>query len=44
MEPVQNPIGREHIDTMTKNGWKYLDPNVIEMKQIQNRISGWYKK
>ena len=43
MEPVQNPIGREHIEEMKKNGWKYLDPNVIPMKQIQERISGWYK-
>lgn len=42
--PLENPIGIEKKETMIENGWKYLDPNVVPMRQIQNRISGWYKK
>ncbi len=43
-EPVENPIGKEHIEEMKENGWKYLDPNVVPMEKIKNMVSGWYKK
>lgn len=40
--PVQNPIGKEKIEKMKENGWKYLDPNITNIDIIKNTISGWY--
>lgn len=42
--PIQNPIGREKVEKMIKNGWKYLDPNITSIDIIKNTISGWYAK
>lgn len=42
--PIQNPIGKEKVEKMKENGWKYLDPNVTPMDIIKNTISGWYTK
>lgn len=42
MQPIQNPIGKEIKDKMIKNGWKYLNPNITDMKQIKDRLEGWY--
>ena len=42
--PIQNPIGKEKVEKMKENGWKYLDPNVTSMDIIKNTISGWYAK
>ncbi len=43
-EPIDNPIGKEKVDKMKENGWKYLHPNVVDLDQIKSRISGWYKR
>jgi tRNA uridine 5-carbamoylmethylation protein Kti12 len=41
--PLSNPVGNEAIDEMRTNGWKYLSPNVRDMKEIQNILGAWYK-
>lgn len=39
---INNPIGQEHKETMIRNGWKYLSPEIISIDQIKKGISGWY--
>jgi tRNA uridine 5-carbamoylmethylation protein Kti12 len=41
--PIENPIGQEIKSKMIENGWKYLDPNIVDMKSIKNRLEGWYE-
>ena len=42
--PVKNPIGKRRIAEMKKNGWKYLDPNVMSLSEIKKIVSVWYRK
>lgn len=39
---IQNPIGRERYDLMRENGWKYLDPNIMQLSEIKELISRWF--
>jgi len=39
---INNPIGQEHKETMIRNGWKYLSPEIMELNQIKKGLSGWY--
>jgi len=41
--PLVNPVGVETVEEMKENGWKYLDPNVRPLKEIQNVLGAWYK-
>ena len=42
--PVENPIGKELIKKMRKNGHKYLiDTDEYSMKVIKKYVSNWYK-
>ena len=42
--PLLNPVGIEYRDEMRKNGWKYLDPNVRPLEEINKILGAWYKK
>jgi len=42
--PIVNPIGKEYKNELIKNGWKYLDPNVVSMDVIKSTANAWYKK
>ena len=43
--PVQNPIGKELIKKMHKEGWKYLDDtDMYDLGSIKNALSTWYRK
>lgn len=44
MSPIDNPVGRMHKENMIENGWKYLSPNIYELKEIKNILSSWYKR
>jgi len=39
---INNPIGQEYKETMIRNGWKYLSPEIMSIEQIKKGISGWY--
>ena len=42
--PISNPIGKEYVEEMKENGWKYLSPNVMSMDVIESTANAWYKK
>lgn len=39
---MDNPIGRERQELMIKNGWKYLDPNIMPLQDIRRLVNMWY--
>lgn len=41
---IINPIGKEYKEKMIENGWKYLDPNIIELSDIERSLQSWYVK
>lgn len=41
-EPVKNPIGKEIIQKMKEGKWKYLTPNIYDMKELENVVNVWY--
>jgi len=41
---VKNPVGREYIETMKENGWKYLSPNIMDLSEIKSVLNVWYAK
>ena len=41
--PMVNPVGKEIIQKMKENKWKYLSPNIKDIKEIQNMMSAWYR-
>ncbi|MFA5485398.1 MAG: hypothetical protein WC260_04095 [Candidatus Pacearchaeota archaeon] len=42
--PIINPIGRDHKSRMIENGWKYLNPNILKLSEIDQALTGWYKR
>lgn len=44
MGPIINPLGRQHKEVMLENGWKYLSPHIWTMNEIDQALSGWYKR
>ena len=42
--PLLNPVGIDYRDEMIENGWKYLDPHVRPLSEIQSILGAWYKK
>lgn len=41
--PIINPVGQDHVAEMKENGWKYLHPNIRDIKEIQNVLGAWYR-
>lgn len=41
--PILNPVGQDHVSEMKENGWKYLHPNIRDIKEIQNILGAWYR-
>lgn len=41
---IINPVGIDYKETMLKNGWKYLSPNIVNLDDIQRAVEVWYKK
>ena len=41
---IVNPIGKEYKEKMIENGWKYLDPNIVELTDIERSLQSWYVK
>ena len=39
---IDNPIGQERQSTMIKNGWKYLEPNIMSISEIKRLANVWY--
>lgn len=39
---IDNPIGKERQELMVKNGWKYLDPNIMPLSDIKRLVNLWY--
>lgn len=38
-----NPVGKRMIEKMRENNWKYLSPNMRDLKEIKNVIDAWYR-
>lgn len=39
---IDNPIGQERQQLMIENNWKYLDPNIMSIQEIQRLTNYWY--
>lgn len=44
MGGLMNPLGKQHKEEMIENGWKYLSPNIWKLKEIDQALTGWYKR
>ena len=42
--PLQSPLGIDRVEEMRENGWKYLQPNIMTLKELSKIVSVWYKK
>jgi tRNA uridine 5-carbamoylmethylation protein Kti12 len=40
--PVENPIGKQIIETLRERKQKYLSPSIISNDELTRRIEGWY--
>lgn len=40
--PLKNPVGKRYMQEMIENGWKYLDPHLVELNYINKVLSIWY--
>jgi predicted ABC-type ATPase len=41
--PVSNPVGRQVLDKLRKQGSKYLVPTIMPEEQLRKKTEGWYK-
>lgn len=40
---IINPIGINHVKTLREENQKYLSPSIHSMKDLRNKIEGWYR-
>jgi len=41
--PVQNPVGKRHLQQLAAMGEKYLVPTVLSKEALGKKLEGWYR-